>query len=123
MCTGSEEAGSTEFGRPHPRTGELQDPVTSSAEAADPVVNPSDRVRSRAARSEESLDPARARGGPATSSGAAHGPGGADSEGKQSSVEGEPTPVVKESLMAAQGPAKRKVPMLCQVGLCFGRMV
>ncbi len=50
-----------------------------------------------------------------TSSGGMHPAGGLESEGKQSSVEGEVTPVVKESLTAAQGPAKRKVPMLCQV--------
>jgi len=88
---------------------------TSEETSAPGGRDPPGGVRGGGGRSEGTSEPEGPREEGTTSSGGVCRRGEPESEGKLSSVEGEPTPVVKESLTAAQGPAKRKVPMRCQV--------
>jgi hypothetical protein len=104
-------ADSTDSGLAIVQPGGLEAPVVSAAGEA------AAEGQEGGVRSEGVSDPEGQRkegGTEGTSSDGGHPRAEAESEGKLSSVE-EATPVVKDSLTAAQGAAKRKVPMLCQV--------
>lgn len=69
---------------------------------------------SKASGSKESGSKASGEHSPGSQSRQSHGEEQAEAASKEDSVEAKPTPVVKDSLAAISGLAKRRLPMLCQ---------